>query len=89
MFLTSVTSSLTRLPFSKRIESSQDLEYLATLSKKVLWSFVRWQEKYPDEASLSRIAPMASVTAFVVLTFCFFIRKQYDSFWWMGILLAT
>jgi hypothetical protein len=92
-FLTNVSNSLTRLPFSHHSEGGEcvveDTEFHALLSKRILWTFCRWQEKYSLEPSnaLSRIAPMASVTAFIILTLSVLVQKKYSSLWWMGIIM--
>ncbi|KAJ3225333.1 regulator of (H+)-ATPase in vacuolar membrane [Clydaea vesicula] len=86
-FLVDITNTLTRIPFSKesKLEHNlEDMKFLSTLSRRILWALTRWQEKYPQSiTTLSKVAPMASATSFIVLTLTVLYQKKYENLWWM------
>ena len=84
LLLTEGSNHLARLVFSA-VDSQEttNIEHILDMSKRMMWSLVRWYEKFPAIQISLAITSQATATAFISFTLCYLYKRDFRSLWWL------
>ncbi|KAJ3044683.1 regulator of (H+)-ATPase in vacuolar membrane, partial [Rhizophlyctis rosea] len=84
-FLAEQSNTLARLTFSEASAMEGHAAYLDTMSRRLLWALIRWQERTTDVGIDVRrnVMTQAAATAFVCLTVCSMRQRHYYTTRWL------
>ncbi|KAJ3285428.1 regulator of (H+)-ATPase in vacuolar membrane, partial [Borealophlyctis nickersoniae] len=86
-FVRDECSILARRAFSHHAseENLHHYEFISTLSRRLFWAIVRWQERVGEDAGefSSTAAAQAAATAFLTLTVCSVRQRHFKALWWI------